>query len=295
MKALPFKGSGTALITPFSRDGSVNYDEFAKLIEFQIAQGTDAIVICGTTGETATLTDDERKKLISFGIECVNFRIPVIAGTGSNDTRHCMELSKYAMREGADALLVVTPYYNKASQNGLIKHFYAVADSTSLPVIVYNVPSRTGLNITTETYQALSKHEKIVATKEASGDISAIARIAAECGNDLFIYSGNDDQTIPILSLGAKGVISVFSNIMPLETHEICRLWFEGKTEQALKLHLKHLDLMNTLFIDVNPIPVKTALKLMGYDVGGLRLPLCDMPDNKLKLLESRMKAVSLI
>lgn len=295
MKALPFKGSGTALVTPFLRDGSVNYDEFAKLIEFQIAQRTDAIVICGTTGETATLTDDERKKLISFGIECVNFRIPVIAGTGSNDTHHCIELSKYAMREGADALLVVTPYYNKASQNGLIKHFYAVADSTSLPVILYNVPSRTGLNIATETYQALSKHEKIVATKEASGDISQIARIAAECGNDLYIYSGNDDQTIPILSLGAKGVISVFSNIMPLETHEICRLWFEGKTEQALKLHLKYLDLMNTLFIDVNPIPVKTALKLMGYDVGGLRLPLCDMPDNKLKILESRMKAISLI
>lgn len=295
MKALPFKGSGTALVTPFSRDGSVNYDEFAKLIEFQIAQGTDAIVICGTTGETATLTDDERKKLISFGIECVNFRIPVIAGTGSNSTHHSMELSKYAMREGADALLVVTPYYNKTSQNGLIKHFFAVADSTALPVILYNVPSRTGLNITTETYQALSKHEKIVATKEASGDISQIARIAAECGNDLYIYSGNDDQTIPILSLGAKGVISVLSNIMPFETHEICRLWFEGKTEQALALHLKYLDLMNTLFIDVNPIPVKTALKLMGYDVGGLRLPLCDMPDSKLKLLESRMKAVSLI
>ncbi|MEN6471478.1 MAG: 4-hydroxy-tetrahydrodipicolinate synthase [Clostridiaceae bacterium] len=295
MKALPFKGSGTALITPFLRDGSVNYDEFAKLIEFQIAQGTDAIVLCGTTGENATLTDDERKRLISYGIERVNSRIPVIAGTGSNDTRHAIEMSKYAMEAGADALLVVTPYYNKASQNGLIKHFYAVADSTSLPVILYNVPSRTGLNIAAETYQALSKHENIVATKEASGDISAIARIAAECGNDLTIYSGNDDQTIPILSLGAKGVISVFSNIMPFETHEICRLWFEGKTEQALALHLKLLDFMNSLFIDVNPIPVKAALKLMGYDVGGLRLPLCDMPDSKLKLLESRMKAVSLI
>lgn len=295
MKALPFKGSGTALITPFLRDGSVNYDEFAKLIEFQIARGTDAIVLCGTTGENATLTDDERKKLISYGIECVNSRIPVIAGTGSNDTRHAIEMSKYAMGAGADALLVVTPYYNKASQNGLIQHFYAIADSTSLPVILYNVPSRTGLNIAAETYQALGKHENIVATKEASGDISAIARIAAECGNDLTIYSGNDDQTIPILSLGAKGVISVFSNIMPFETHEICRLWFEGKTEQALKLHLKLLDLMNSLFIDVNPIPVKAALKLMRYDVGGLRLPLCDMPDNKLKLLEARMKAVSLI
>jgi 4-hydroxy-tetrahydrodipicolinate synthase len=295
MKLLPFKGSCTALVTPFSKDGSVNYDEFAKLIEFQISGGTDAIVICGTTGENATLTDREREKLISFGVECVNSRIPVIAGTGSNDTSHSGELSKYAAKAGADALLIVTPYYNKASQSGLVKHFYTVADSTELPVIIYNVPSRTGVYISTETYIALSSHEKITAVKEASGDISAIARLAAACGSDLHIYSGNDDQTIPILSLGGKGVISVLSNIMPRETHDICSMWFEGKTEQAAALQLQLLALMNDLFIDVNPIPVKAALRLMGFDVGGYRMPLCDMPESKLDVLRESMKAASLI
>jgi 4-hydroxy-tetrahydrodipicolinate synthase len=295
MKKLPFKGSCTALVTPFLTDGSVNYDVFAKLIEFQISNGTDAIVICGTTGENATLTDSEREKLISFGVECVRSRIPVIAGTGSNDTGHSVELSKFASKAGADALLIVTPYYNKASQNGLIRHFYTIADSTELPVIMYNVPSRTGVNITTDTYAALCRHEKIAAVKEASGDISAIARLAAACGDELHIYSGNDDQTIPILSLGGKGVISVLSNIMPKETHEICSMWFLGKTEQAAALQLKLLELMNNLFIDVNPIPVKAALRLMGFDVGGYRMPLCDMPESKLKILSESMKAASLI
>lgn len=295
MKKLPFKGSCTALVTPFLVDGSVNYDEFAKLIEFQILNGTDAIVICGTTGENATLSDDEREKLISFGVERARSRIPVIAGTGSNDTKHSVALSKYASGAGADALLLVTPYYNKASQSGLVKHFYTIADSTDLPVIVYNVPSRTGVNITTETYRALARHERIVAAKEASGDISAIARLIAECGDELYVYSGNDDQTIPILSLGGKGVISVLSNIMPKQIHEICELWFEGKTDRAAELHLKLLDLMNTLFIDVNPIPVKAALRLMGYEVGGYRMPLSDMPENKLNILKESMEAVSLI
>ncbi|OQB24557.1 MAG: 4-hydroxy-tetrahydrodipicolinate synthase [Firmicutes bacterium ADurb.Bin182] len=295
MKALPFKGSCTALVTPFSKDGSINYDVFAKLIECQIANGTDAIVICGTTGESSTLTNDERERLFSFGAECVHGRVPVIAGTGSNDTAHTVSLSKYAMGAGADALLVVTPYYNKASQNGLIKHFCAVADSTSLPVILYNVPSRTGVNIQTDTYKALSRHRNIVAVKEASGDISAIARLAAECKDELHIYSGNDDQTVPILALGGKGVVSVLSNIVPREMHDLCMLWFEGKTGEALELFLKLLDLMNSLFIDVNPIPVKAALKLMGHNVGGYRMPLTEMPESKLKILQSSMKALNLI
>lgn len=294
-KKLPFSGSATALVTPFDGEGNVHYIKLAELIELQLENQTDALVICGTTGESATLRDDEKARMFHFCTEQVCGRVPVIAGTGSNDTRHSVELSRAALDAGADALLLVTPYYNKASHTGLIRHFYAVADATPLPIIVYNVPARTGVNIGIDTYKELSKHENIVATKEASADISHIAKVAEACGDTLYIYSGNDDQTLPILSLGAKGVISVLSNIAPKQTHDICELWFAGQTKEALRLHLQLLELMNALFIDVNPIPVKAALNLMGMDVGGYRLPLCEMPPNKLEMLKAVMKKSKLI
>ncbi len=294
-KKLPFTGSATALITPFDADGNVHYAKLAELIEFQIENRTDALVISGTTGECATLSDEEKIRMFRFCTEQVRDRIPVIAGTGSNDTKHSVELSISALDAGADALLLVTPYYNKASHMGLVRHFYAVADAVPLPVIVYNVPSRTGMNIGVDTYRELSKHENIVAAKEASADISHIAKIAEACRDTLYLYSGNDDQTVPILSLGAKGVISVLSNVMPKQTHDICALWLAGRTEEALRLHLELLELMNALFIDVNPIPVKAALNLMGMGVGGYRLPLCDMPPNKLEALKAAMKRLNLI
>lgn len=294
-KKLPFSGSATALVTPFDGEGNVHYKKLAELIEFQLENQTDALVICGTTGESATLRDDEKARMFHFCTEQVRGRVPVIAGTGSNDTKHSVELSKSALNAAADALLLVTPYYNKASHTGLIRHFYAVADATPLPIIVYNVPARTGVNIGIDTYKELSKHENIVATKEASADISHIAKVAEACGDTLYIYSGNDDQTLPILSLGAKGVISVISNIAPKETHDICALWFANQTKEALRLHLQLLELTNALFIDVNPIPVKAALNLMGMDVGGYRLPLCEMPPNKLEILKAVMKKSKLI
>jgi len=294
-KKLPFSGSATALITPFDKDGSVHYAKLAELIEFQIENQTDALIICGTTGESATLSDAEKVEMFRFSAEQVRGRVPVIAGTGSNDTKHSIGLSVSAMEAGADALLLVTPYYNKASHTGLVRHFYAVADSVSLPVVVYNVPSRTGVNIGVDTYRELGKHKNIVAVKEASADISHIAKIAEACGDTLYLYSGNDDQTVPILALGAKGVISVLSNVLPRQTHEICALWFAGRQGEALQLHLKLLELMNALFIDVNPIPVKAALNLMGMDVGGYRLPLCDMPPNKLEVLKAALKKLALI
>ncbi len=294
-KKLPFSGSATALVTPFDAQGEVNYDKLSELIEFQIENGTDALVICGTTGESATLGDEEKIRMFRFCAQQTGGRVPVIAGTGSNDTKHSVELSQSAFKAGADALLLVTPYYNKASHTGLIRHFYAVADAVPLPMIVYNVPSRTGVNIGVDTYRELGRHENIVAAKEASADISHIAKIAEACGDTLCLYSGNDDQTLPILALGAKGVISVLSNVLPKETHDICALWFAGQMEEALRLHLELLELMNALFIDVNPIPVKAALNLMGMDVGGCRLPLCDMPPNKLEILKAAMRSLRLI
>lgn len=295
MKRLPFTGSGTALITPFNYDGSIDFKRLEELIAFQIENGTDAIIVCGTTAENATLTDEERKSLIRFCVKAVDKRIPVIAGTGSNNTQHAVELTKYAAKEGADAVLAVTPYYNKASKEGLTRHFFAVADCSDLPVILYNVPSRTGMNISIDTYKRLAEHVNIVATKEASGDISAIAQIADECGGALHIYSGNDDQTVPILALGGKGVISVLSNIMPRETHDVCGLWFEGRQELSLSLFLRLLEITNNLFIDVNPIPVKAALRLMGKDLGVYRLPLCEMDEEKLERLRSSMTKLGLI
>ncbi|MBN7573209.1 4-hydroxy-tetrahydrodipicolinate synthase [Clostridium beijerinckii] len=289
-----FTGAAVAIVTPFTEDG-INFSELKKLIDFNIENGTDAIVIAGTTGESSTMTDEEHREVIRFTVEYVNKRVPVIAGTGSNDTVYAVQLSKYAESVGADALLLVTPYYNKTTQTGLIKHYNYIADRVNIPIILYNVPSRTGVNITPETYAELAKHPRIVATKEASGDLSAIAKIKALCKDELNIYSGNDDQIVPILSLGGKGVISVFSNIMPKESHEICSLYFEGKVEESCKLQTKYLDLINTLFIEVNPIPVKTALGIMGYNVGPLRMPLFPMEGKNLEKLREELAKNNLI
>ena len=290
MKELIFKGAGVAIVTPFNEDG-IDFKELARLIDFNIDHGTDAIVITGTTGESATMSDQEHKEAIKFTVEHVNKRVPVIAGTGSNDTVYAVQLSEYAQNVGADALLVVTPYYNKCSQKGLIAHFTAIADKVNIPIILYNVPSRTGVCIAVDSFVELAKHPNIVAVKEASGDLSAVAKIRYACGDDLAIYSGNDDQIVPILSLGGAGVISVLSNVMPQETHDICQLYFDGKVKESSDLQIKLLDLINNLFIDVNPIPVKMALREMGFKVGELRLPLTDMEDSKLAKLKASMKS----
>ena len=274
MKKTIFTGAGVAIVTPMNPDESINFDRLGQIIDNQIENGTDAIVICGTTGESATMTDQEHVDCIEYAVKRVNGRVPVIAGAGSNHTSYAVWMSKEAKRVGADALLHVTPYYNKTSQTGLIRHFNAVADATDLPIILYNVPSRTGVNITPATYRELAKHPNIVAAKEASGNISQIAQIAQACGDELDLYSGNDDQIVPLLSLGAKGVISVLSNIMPRETHDICRLFFEGKIAESRALQLKLLPLINALFSDVNPIPVKEAMNMMGWECGECRLPL---------------------
>ena len=295
MKKVIFQGAGVAIVTPMNEDESVNYPVLAKLIDFNIENGTDSIVICGTSGEASTLTDEEHIEAIRFTVEHVAKRVPVIAGAGSNHTAHAVALSKEAERVGADALLQVTPYYNKTSQKGLIEHFTRIADAVNIPSILYNVPSRTGLAIQPETYLALSKHPNIVATKEASGNFSAIAKTAALCGDDLAIYSGNDDQILPILSLGGKGVISVLSNVMPKQTHDICDLFFKGDIAGSTKLQLDLLPLINALFIDVNPIPVKAALNLMGFQAGPCRMPLAPMSEAAIEKLKAEMKNVGLI
>lgn len=293
-KQTVFRGSAVAIVTPFCNN-VVDYDALGRLIDRQIESSTDAIVICGTTGESSTLTDEEHRECIRYCVERVAGRVPVIAGTGSNDTDYAIELSRYACEVGADALLLVTPYYNKATPKGLIKSFTAVADATDKPIILYNVPSRTGVNITLPVYKELAKHERIVAAKEASGNISAIAELIAECGDILDVYSGNDDQIVPILSLGGKGVISVLSNVVPRETHDICQLYFDGKTTEAAKLQLKLLKLANTLFCEVNPVPVKTAMGLLGLCSDEMRLPLCEMDDANREKLISVMKSYNLI
>lgn len=272
-----FKGSAVALVTPMHSDGSVNYEVLGELIEFQIANGTDAIVACGTTGEAATLSEKEHCEVLSFVAEKVNGRIPVIAGTGSNDTATAVMLSKSAHQYGADAILCVTPYYNKTSQTGLIKHFTTIADAVDIPMILYNVPSRTGCNIKPKTYAELCKHKNIVATKEANGDISSVSQTRSLCGNNLDIYSGNDDQAVPFMSLGGLGVISVFANFCPSEMHQICQLCLENNFVEAAKLNFHYVELMDIMFSDVNPIPVKTAMNLLGFDVGECRLPLVPM------------------
>lgn len=276
MKKTVFEGVATAIVTPMNASG-VDYEAFGKLIDWQIACGVDAIVAAGTTGEGSTLTDEEHREVLKFCVERVAGRIPVIAGTGSNDTAYAIELTEYACKIGADAMLLVTPYYNKATQNGLITSFRAIADRSSKPCILYNVPSRTGCNLLPATVAALAEHPNIVGVKEASGNISQIAQIAALCGDKIDIYSGNDDQIVPILSLGGKGVISVLSNPLPAETAKICRLWREGKTKEAAALQLKLLPLIDALFCEVNPIPVKAAMAAMGYGENYLRLPLTSM------------------
>jgi len=289
MKKTVFQGVATALITPLDENG-VNYEKLGELIEWQIKEGVDAIVACGTTGESSTLTDEEHKAVIKYSVEKVAGRIPVIAGTGSNDTAYAIEMTKYACSVGADAVLVVTPYYNKATQNGLIKMFSDIADASTKPVILYNVPSRTGVNIAPATCAALSRHPNICAIKEASGDISQVAEIAALVGDDMDIYSGNDDQIVPILSLGGKGVISVLSNVAPKETADMCKKYFEGDTKGSLSLQLKYLPLIKALFSEVNPIPVKAAMAAMGFCKDYVRLPLTPMEDAHKKVLIDEMK-----
>ncbi len=294
MKNTVFKGAATAIITPF-KDNKIDYERFAKLIDWQIAEGIDAIVVCGTTGEASTLTDEEHRDAIKFAVDHVAGRVPIIAGTGSNDTDYAIDLTRYACEAGADAILLVTPYYNKATQKGLIASFTAVADISTKPIILYNVPSRTGCNILPKTAAILAEHPNIVAIKEASGNISQIAELAALTRGKLDIYSGNDDQIAPILSLGGIGVISVLSNLMPKETSRMCHDFFEGKTQQSLDAQLELLPLVNALFCEVNPIPVKAAMSAMGYSENSLRLPLTKMEEDNEKVLLSLMREQNLI
>ncbi len=291
MKNTVFLGAATAIITPLNENG-IDFDAFRKLIEWQISEGIDAIVVAGTTGEGSTLTDKEHKDAIKFCVDTVAGRVPVIAGTGSNDIAYAISLTKYACDVGADAMLLVSPYYNKATQNGLIKSFTSIADASTKPCILYNVPSRTGCNIKPETCATLAKHPNIVAIKEASGDISQVAAIARLCGDQLDIYSGNDDQIVPVMSLGGKGVISVLSNLLPRETSQMCHAYLTGDVEIARDMQLKYLPLIDSLFCEVNPIPVKAAMAAMGYCDNYLRLPLTPMEEaNKKRLLNDMSEA----
>lgn len=291
-----FKGAGVALITPFNEDETVNYDMLGELIERQIAGKTDAIIVCGTTGEPATMTEDEKLAVIKYAVEKTAGRIPVIAGTGGNATRVVIDFSKKAEALGIDGLLVVTPFYNKATQNGLYAHYKEVAKAVSLPIIMYNVPSRTGCNIAPETAVRLARDcENIVGIKEASGNISQVAKLAKQAGGILDIYSGNDDQVIPILSLGGIGVISVLSNVAPKAAHDMVMEYLEGDRKKAVALQLDYLDLINALFCEVNPIPVKGAMNLMGYNVGKLRLPLTEIEDAHRELMKKCLKEAGLI
>lgn len=291
-----FKGAGVAIVTPMKENGEVNYEKFAEMIEFQIANGTDAIIVCGTTGESSTLTHEEHLDVIKYCTEKVAGRIPVVAGTGSNCTETAVYLSKEAEKYGVDGLLLVSPYYNKATQNGLYTHFKTIAESVKLPIILYNVPSRTGCNILPDTVIRLCHDvENIVGVKEASGNLSQIARLAAKAKGTVDIYSGNDDQIVPILSLGGKGVISVLSNVAPKETREICAKYFEGDVEGSRDLQLRAMDLCDALFCEVNPIPVKKALNLMGMEAGSLRLPLTEMEEANAAKLEKAMREFGIL
>ncbi|MGN1074253.1 MAG: 4-hydroxy-tetrahydrodipicolinate synthase [Eubacteriales bacterium] len=303
MKKPVFTGSAVAIVTPFldgpklpyAMTGGVNYDALGRLIDEQIDRGTDAIVICGTTGESPVLDDAEHKKCIEYTVERVSGRVPVIAGTGSNDTAYAVSLTKHAKAAGADGVLMVTPYYNKTTQKGLIRHYLTVADAVDIPIILYNVPSRTGMGFTADTYLALSKHPNINGVKEASGDFSLIAATKHLCGDEMNVWSGNDDQTLPVLALGGCGVISTTANIAPEVMHGICAKFFDGDIAGARRLQLDWHDLMHDLFIETNPIPVKTAMRLMGYPVGGLRLPLCEMGEANLARLTACLQAHGLL
>ena len=295
MKKRIFTGCATALVTPFNDDCSVNYPRLRSLINEQIEGGVDALVICGTTGESATLDNDEHIKVLEEAVTTANGRVPIIAGTGSNDTMYAAQLSQHAESLGVDGLLMVTPYYNKTSQNGLINHYFYVADRVKTPIILYNVPSRTGTAIKPETYKELSKHENIVAVKEANGDISSIAKTMSLCQGDLDLYSGNDDEIVPIMSLGGIGVISVLSNILPRETHNICAEFLKGNIDKARDMQLKYVSLINALFSDVNPIPVKEAMNMMGLGMGPLRMPLAPMTDSARAALREELKKHGLV
>lgn len=291
-----FKGAGVAIVTPFTQDDKVNFEELGKMIDFQIAGGTDAIIICGTTGESSTLTHEEHDECIKFAVEHAAGRVPVIAGTGSNSTAEAIRLSTHAQNNGADALLLVTPYYNKATQKGLIQHYTAIANSVDLPIILYNVPSRTGVNILPQTAVTLAKNVKnIVAVKEASGNISQVAELAALADGCIDIYSGNDDQVVPLLSLGGVGVISVLSNVMPKLTHDMVMSYLNGDVKLSRQLQLSVMNLNKALFCEVNPIPVKEALNMMGWNAGAVRSPLCEMEPQHKELLRKELAAMKLI
>lgn len=295
MKDIIFKGAATALVTPMNSDGSVNYTKLSELVELQIACGIDALVICGTTGEKSTLKYDEHVSVIETAVKTAAQRVPIIAGAGSNNTAYTVELCRDAESVGADALLAVTPYYNKTSQAGLAAHFSYIADRVAKPIILYNVPSRTGVAIKPETYRELSKHPKIVAVKEANGDLSSIAETRYLCGDELAVYSGNDDQIVPVMSLGGLGVISVLSNLLPAQTHKICSEYLNGNVNVACRLQLKYTGLIKALFCDVNPIPVKTAMNIAGMEVGPLRLPLYPLKQSDKELLKEKMRECNII
>lgn len=294
MKTPIFVGSGTAIVTPF-RDGGIDYEKMGELIDFQYEGGTSCVVVCGTTGENATQPITEHERLVDFCCQYNNGRMKIVAGVGSNDTMTALGLATSAKKSGVDGILMVTPYYNKTTQKGLIQHFSYVADRVDVPMILYNVPSRTGVGITAETYKELSKHPNINGVKEASGDFSLFSRTRALCGDDLFIWSGNDDNTVPMMSMGALGVISVASNIIPKEVTKLCKLCLDGDFKAATELYCKYADLYAKLFIEVNPIPVKTAMNLMGMNVGNLRLPLVDMAPETLAKLKASLAALDLI
>lgn len=295
MKNTIFEGAGVAIITPMLADGTVDFEGLGKNIDFQIENGTDAIIICGTTGESSTLDDAEHRDCIRFAVEHTHNRVPVIAGTGSNDTKYAIELSQEAQQLGADALLVVTPYYNKATQRGLVMHYNAIADSVDLPIILYNIPSRTGVGFEVNTIAELAQHKNIVAVKEASGNIGYTAKLAAKCGDVVDIYSGNDDMIVPIMALGGKGVISVLSNVLPKETHEITQYCLQNNFAPAIEMQLKYLRLINDLFMEVNPIPVKEAMNQMGVPAGPCRMPLCDMSDAHKATMHETLRHYGLI
>lgn len=293
MKRTIFSGCATAIATPMNADGSINYDEFGKLIDFQIENKIDALVICGTTGESATMTHEEHVEVIRYGIKRVANRVPVIAGAGSNDTAYAIELSKEAEKAGADALLQVTPYYNKTSQRGLVKHFSAIANEVKIPIVLYNVPSRTGVNISVDAYKQLSEHPNITAVKEASGNMDTVMQLSAYTDYD--VYSGNDDEALCCLALGGKGLISVTSNVVPKEKHDEIEMFMNGNHKEALDIQKKLLALDKAMFMDVNPIPVKEALNIMGFKVGECRLPLCSMTDDQILKLKAVMNDLGLV
>ena len=295
MKNTLFTGAGIAIITPFNEDGSINYERLGEMIDYQIKNGTDAIIICGTTGEASTMSDEEHLECIRFAVKKAAKRVPVIAGTGSNDTAYAIKLSKEAEEIGADGLLLVTPYYNKTTQRGLIAHFTAIADAVNIPIILYNIPGRTGMSIEISTAKVLAKHKNIVAVKEASGNIGYTAKLIAACGDDLDVYSGNDDMIVPIMSLGGKGVISVLSHVLPKETHLMAQYCLENNFAEASKLQIKYLDLINNLFVEVNPIPVKEAMNLIGVNVGGCKMPLYPMSDENREKLKASLAKHGLI